>query len=133
MKGKQSAIGSESVVWVMLGTRADPPRHADMRFQVLMPDVLHWLGVKKIDNLVSMSDMKVSITTLGDHAVFSVDPPLTPSDLLQYDAIVNSGITVGRRYEIPEELVRLLRLFPVTSSRTLTRDTSDPSRLARRD
>lgn len=24
---------------------------ADMRFQVLMPDVLHWLGVKKIDNV----------------------------------------------------------------------------------
>jgi hypothetical protein len=28
-----------------------------MRFQALMPDVLHWLGVKKIDNMVSMSDM----------------------------------------------------------------------------
>ena len=23
----------------------------DMRFQALMPDVLHWLGVKKIDNV----------------------------------------------------------------------------------
>jgi GTP cyclohydrolase II len=23
----------------------------DARFQVLMPDVLHWLGVKKIDNV----------------------------------------------------------------------------------
>ncbi|TNY22030.1 GTP cyclohydrolase II [Rhodotorula diobovata] len=52
----------------------------DMRFQVLMPDVLHWLGVTKIDNLVSMSNMK-------------------------YDAIVGSGIKVGRRYEIPEELI----------------------------
>ena len=29
----------------------------DMRFQVLMPDVLHWLGIKKVDNMVSMSDM----------------------------------------------------------------------------
>ena len=29
-----------------------------MRFQELMPDVLHWLGVKKIDELYSMSDMK---------------------------------------------------------------------------
>ena len=29
----------------------------DMRFQALMPDVLHWLGIKKIDNMVSMSDM----------------------------------------------------------------------------
>jgi GTP cyclohydrolase II len=52
----------------------------DMRFQELMPDVLHWLGVKKIDNLVSMSNMK-------------------------YDAIVGSGIKVGRRIQIPDELV----------------------------
>lgn len=29
----------------------------DMRFQALMPDVLHWLGIRKIDNMVSMSDM----------------------------------------------------------------------------
>ena len=31
----------------------------DMRFQALMPDVLHWLGITKIDNMVSMSDMCV--------------------------------------------------------------------------
>ena len=29
----------------------------DMRFQALMPDVLHWLGITKIHNMVSMSDM----------------------------------------------------------------------------
>ena len=29
----------------------------DMRFQALMPDILHWFGIKKIDNMVSMSDM----------------------------------------------------------------------------
>ncbi|GAA5983969.1 hypothetical protein JCM11641_001410 [Rhodosporidiobolus odoratus] len=52
----------------------------DMRFQVLMPDVLHWLGVTHISNLISMSDMK-------------------------HDAIVNSGITVDKRYEIPEDLI----------------------------
>jgi GTP cyclohydrolase II len=33
----------------------------DMRFQALMPDVLHWLGIKKIDNMISMSDMFVTI------------------------------------------------------------------------
>lgn len=27
----------------------------DMRFQALMPDILHWLGVKKIDRMLSMS------------------------------------------------------------------------------
>lgn len=48
----------------------------DMRFQALMPDVLHWLGIMKIDNMVSMSDMK-------------------------YNAIVQSGITINKRYDIP--------------------------------
>ncbi|MCV7011527.1 GTP cyclohydrolase II [Mycolicibacterium madagascariense] len=52
----------------------------DMRFQELMPDVLHWLGVRKIHRLVSMSNMK-------------------------YDAITGSGIEVGERVNIPEELV----------------------------
>ncbi|KAF7316807.1 Uracil-regulated protein 1 [Mycena chlorophos] len=52
----------------------------DMRFQALMPDVLHWLGIKKIDHMVSMSNMK-------------------------YDAIVMSGIPILRRYDIPEHLI----------------------------
>jgi GTP cyclohydrolase II len=52
----------------------------DMRFQQLMPDVLHWLGVRTIHRLVSMSNMK-------------------------YDAIVASGIEVGQRVRIPDELV----------------------------
>ena len=30
----------------------------DTRFQALMPDVLHWLGITKIHNFISMSDMK---------------------------------------------------------------------------
>ncbi|MDE2605488.1 MAG: GTP cyclohydrolase II [Burkholderiales bacterium] len=52
----------------------------DMRFQELMPDVLHWLGVRKIHRLVSMSNMK-------------------------YDAITGSGIEVGERVDIPAELI----------------------------
>jgi GTP cyclohydrolase II len=52
----------------------------DMRFQELMPDVLHWLGVRKIHRLVSMSNMK-------------------------YDAITNSGIEIGERVNIPDELI----------------------------
>jgi hypothetical protein len=51
----------------------------DMRFQALMPDILHWLGITKIDNMVSMSDMK-------------------------YDAIVKSGIPIMKRYDIPGSL-----------------------------
>jgi len=30
----------------------------DVRFQALMPDCLHWLGIKKIDKFISMSNMK---------------------------------------------------------------------------
>jgi GTP cyclohydrolase II len=52
----------------------------DMRFQELMPDVLHWLGITKIHRLVSMSNMK-------------------------YDAITGSGIEVGVRVNIPDELI----------------------------
>ncbi|MGZ5179309.1 MAG: GTP cyclohydrolase II [Ramlibacter sp.] len=52
----------------------------DMRFQELMPDVLHWLGVRKIHRLVSMSNMK-------------------------YDAITGSGIEVGTRVNIPDDLI----------------------------
>jgi GTP cyclohydrolase II len=52
----------------------------DMRFQQLMPDVLHWLGVRKIHRLVSMSNMK-------------------------FDAITQSGIEVVERVNIPPELV----------------------------
>lgn len=52
----------------------------DMRFQELMPDVLHWLGVRKIHRLVSMSNMK-------------------------YDAITGAGIEIGTRVNIPDELI----------------------------
>ena len=52
----------------------------DARFQQLMPDVIHWLGVKKIDRFVSMSNMK-------------------------YDALANSGVEVVERVPIPDDLV----------------------------
>jgi GTP cyclohydrolase II len=52
----------------------------DTRFQALMPDALHWLGVTKIDRFISMSDMK-------------------------HDAIINSGIKIIERVPIPPELV----------------------------
>ena len=52
----------------------------DMRFQQIMPDVLHWLGIRRIDNFISMSDMK-------------------------HDAIVSSGIQIVNRVPIPDDLV----------------------------
>lgn len=52
----------------------------DVRFQSMMPDALHWLGITQIDNFISMSDMK-------------------------YNAIVKTGIKIVNRVPIPEELV----------------------------
>jgi GTP cyclohydrolase II len=52
----------------------------DARFQEFMPDILHLFGIKKIDNLHSMSNMK-------------------------YNAIVGSGIEVINRISIPDELI----------------------------
>ena len=39
----------------------------DMRFQELMPDVLHWLGITKIDRFVSMSNMKYDAIVTRRH------------------------------------------------------------------
>ena len=52
----------------------------DMRFQELMPDVLHWFGIRRIHRLVSMSNLK-------------------------YDSIVGSGIAVDERVKIPDALI----------------------------
>jgi GTP cyclohydrolase II len=52
----------------------------DMRFQELMPDVLHWLGITRVDKLVSMSNLK-------------------------FQPLVDSGIEVVERIPIPDELI----------------------------
>jgi len=70
------------------GDRADTYFHRtecvagvqDMRFQELMPDVFHWLGVGRIDRWVSMSNMK-------------------------HDALLAQGIEVVEQVQIPEGLV----------------------------
>jgi GTP cyclohydrolase II len=52
----------------------------DARFQQLMPDVINWLGLRRIDRFVSMSDMK-------------------------YNALVSQGVEIVERVPIPDELV----------------------------
>lgn len=52
----------------------------DMRFQELMSDVLHWLGISRIHRFVSMSNMK-------------------------YEAIIQSGIEISERVSLPDELI----------------------------
>ncbi|MAM68808.1 MAG: hypothetical protein CMM12_08635 [Rhodospirillaceae bacterium] len=52
----------------------------DARFQELMPDIFHWLGVSRLDRFASMSDMK-------------------------HDALARQGIDIGERVDLPEELI----------------------------
>lgn len=52
----------------------------DMRFQELMPDVFHWLGITRIDRWASMSNMK-------------------------HGALTAQGIEVVERVPIPDELI----------------------------
>ena len=52
----------------------------DLRFQDLMPDTFHWLGITQIDRFISMSNMK-------------------------YDALVAQGIQIGERVPIPDDLI----------------------------
>ncbi|MDR3464611.1 MAG: GTP cyclohydrolase II [Xanthobacteraceae bacterium] len=52
----------------------------DARFQQLMPDVIHWLGLRRIDRFLSMSDMK-------------------------YDALVGQGVEIVERIPIPDDLI----------------------------
>jgi GTP cyclohydrolase II len=54
----------------------------DMRFQELMPDVFHWLGIRRIDRWVSMSNLK-------------------------HDALKAQGIEVVEQVPIPDRLVPL--------------------------
>ncbi|MEE4237639.1 MAG: GTP cyclohydrolase II [Anderseniella sp.] len=52
----------------------------DMRFQDLMPDVFHWLGIRRIHRWISMSNMK-------------------------FDAMASQGIEIMSRVPIPDELI----------------------------
>lgn len=52
----------------------------DARFQELMPDIFHWLGVTRLDRFASMSDMK-------------------------HDALAGQGIEIGERIDLPADLI----------------------------
>merc|ERR1719443_2287060 len=53
----------------------------DARFQTMMPDVLNWMGLKRIDWLCSMSNEK-------------------------YEAITGAGIQVMQRVDLPEDYIK---------------------------
>jgi GTP cyclohydrolase II len=58
----------------------------DMRFQELMPDVFHWLGVARIDRWVSMSNMKAG--ALRAQGIEIVEQVAIPDALVPADAQV---------------------------------------------
>lgn len=62
----------------------------DARVQELMPDIILWLGIDRIDKLLSMSSDK-------------------------YDAIVGAGITVMERVPLPEDYVPAGALVEITA------------------
>jgi GTP cyclohydrolase II len=79
----------------------------DARFQQLMPDVVNWLGVRRIDHLVSMSDMK-------------------------HDALTSQGIEIVRRVPIPDELVPADAYVEIAAKKAAgyyTPDMPDPDEL----
>ena len=77
----------------------------DMRFQALMPDVLHWLGITKIDNMVSMSDMYSKPFSHKFPNAYILTFFLSHL-LRKHDAIVGSGIPILRRYDLPRTVPR---------------------------
>jgi GTP cyclohydrolase II len=64
----------------------------DMRFQALSTDVLHWLGLKRIDRWISMSNMKA-------------------------DAVLDAGIKIVRQVPIPEDRIPAHADVEITAKR----------------
>lgn len=52
----------------------------DARFQELMPDIFHWLGIRRLDRFASMSDMK-------------------------HEALAGQGVEIGERVDLPDALI----------------------------
>ncbi len=71
----------------------------DMRFQELMPDVLHWLGVTRIHRFASMSDMKCeALTRQGieiDERVPLPDHMVPPDARVEIEAKIAAGYFAG--------------------------------------
>jgi len=62
----------------------------DARFQTMMPDVLNWMGLRRIDWLCSMSNEK-------------------------YDAITGAGVRVMQRVDLPEDYIKESMMVELTA------------------
>ena len=89
------------------GDRADTYFHRtecvagvqDLRFQELMPDVLHWLGVRRVDRWVSMSNMKRE--ALETQGIEIVEQMAIPQRLVPLDAAVEIEAKKAAGYFTP--------------------------------
>jgi GTP cyclohydrolase II len=83
----------------------------DMRFQELMPDVFHWLGIRRIDRWVSMSNLKRdALTAQGIEVVEQVAIPerLVPLDAaVEIEAKKAAGYFAPAGVSAPDELSRI--------------------------
>ncbi|MBM3568807.1 MAG: GTP cyclohydrolase II [Alphaproteobacteria bacterium] len=72
----------------------------DMRFQELMPDVLSWLGIRRIDRLASMSNMKHG--AMAKQGITIVERVPIPAELIPADAAVEMDAKKAAGYYAPE-------------------------------
>ncbi|HEY8190318.1 MAG TPA: GTP cyclohydrolase II [Micavibrio sp.] len=72
----------------------------DMRFQELMPDIFHWLGITKIDRFASMSNMKFD--ALAKHGIDIIERVPIPPELIPADAAVEMEAKKAAGYFVPD-------------------------------
>ena len=70
-----------------------------MRFQELMPDVFHWLGIRRIDRWVSMSNDKRD--ALEAQGIEVVEQLAIPDRLVPLDAAVEIAAKKAAGYFAP--------------------------------
>jgi GTP cyclohydrolase II len=73
----------------------------DMRFQELMPDVFHWLGIARIDRFASMSNMKSD--ALREQGIEIVEQVPIPDELIPADAQVEMDAKKAAGYFTPKK------------------------------
>jgi GTP cyclohydrolase II len=73
----------------------------DMRFQELMPDLFHWLGIARIDRFASMSNMKSD--ALREQGIGVVEQVALPDDLIPSGAQVEMDAKKAAGYFTPKQ------------------------------
>ena len=80
----------------------------DLRFQSLSADVLHWLGITRVDRWISMSHLKANaVTEAGIEIALQVELPeeIIPSGAqVEIAAKKASGYFVGQATHVPEQI-----------------------------